>query len=78
MFTVENIEYLNHMISREGVATNPTKLSTIAGWPLPTSVKQLHGFLDLAGYKFLKIGLDIEPDKTLVQRFNGLTGLIGV
>ena len=49
-FGVEKVEYLGHFISKEGVATDPAKIQAIQNWPLPTSLKQLRGFLELACY----------------------------
>lgn len=42
--------YLGYVISREGVATDPTKVKAVQYWPTPTLVKDIHSFLGLAGY----------------------------
>ncbi|GKA51566.1 ty3-gypsy retrotransposon protein, partial [Tanacetum coccineum] len=41
---------LRHIVSHEGVAVEPSKVTSIQEWPLPKNIKQLHGFLGLAGY----------------------------
>ncbi|KAK9114383.1 hypothetical protein Syun_021180 [Stephania yunnanensis] len=42
--------YLGHIISVEGVVVDPSKISPIQYWALPTTVKKLHGSLGLASY----------------------------
>ena len=50
------MEYLNHIVSHEGVKVDPSKIKVIKEWKIPTSIKHLRGFLGLMGYyqKFLK------------------------
>jgi hypothetical protein len=40
-FAQKEIEYLGHIITKQGVATDPSKLSIIQNWPSPTSITQL-------------------------------------
>lgn len=55
-FAQQSLEYLGHIISKQGVSTDPKKIEAIANWPTPADTKQLRSFLGLSGYyrKFIK------------------------
>ena len=46
----ESVLYLGHVVSREGVATDPEKIRVVKEWPTPTNAKEVQSFLGLASY----------------------------
>ena len=49
-FCQESVSYLGHIVSREGVSTDPEKTAKVTRWPTPTSVQEVQQFLGLASY----------------------------
>lgn len=70
-FATNQIAYLGHQISGEGVATLPEHIQAVQNWEQPSNVKQLRGFLGLAGYyrKFVRnFGLLSRPLNDLLKK----------
>eukprot|EP00253_Pinus_taeda_P018243 PITA_18243 len=49
-FFKEEIQYLGHVISKEGIAVDPEKIKAIMDWPVPKDVADIRSFMGLAGY----------------------------
>lgn len=44
------LQYLGHIVSAEGVAPDPSKISAMLDWPMPTNTNDLRGFHGLTGF----------------------------
>ncbi|GFS94073.1 retrovirus-related Pol polyprotein from transposon 297 [Nephila pilipes] len=49
-FFRKEISYLGHVISSEGVKTDPEKIKAVVDWPHPEAVHELRSFLELCIY----------------------------
>ena len=54
-FWLEEIKFLGHVISKEGVSVDPTKVEAVLQWEPPKSVTEIRSFLGLAGYYKLSL-----------------------
>jgi len=44
------IAFLGHVVSKDGVSTDPAKIEAVKNWPAPTSLTEVRSFLGLASY----------------------------
>uniref|UniRef100_J3KY79 Reverse transcriptase domain-containing protein n=1 Tax=Oryza brachyantha TaxID=4533 RepID=J3KY79_ORYBR len=73
-FGQQQLFYLGYIIGVHGVSTDPEKVKAVVDWPVPKNLKQLRGFLGLAGYyrKFVKnFGVISKPLTNLLRKSKG-------
>eukprot|EP00253_Pinus_taeda_P026609 PITA_26609 len=49
-FLKVEIQYLGHIITKDGIAVDPKKIKAIMEWPVPKDVADVRSFMGLAGY----------------------------
>ena len=60
-FWLQEVTFLGHIITAEGVKVAPEKVKAVSDWKQPTNLMEVHSFLGLPGYhlrfieEFLKI-----------------------
>ena len=55
-FWFNEVSFLGHMVSKEGIRVDPKKIEVVVEWKPPRNVTELRSFLGLAGYyrRFVK------------------------
>lgn len=55
-FCQTSVKYVGHIVSEQGIATDPDKVEAVANWEKPTDLKSLRSFLGFCGYyrRFVK------------------------
>ena len=49
-FMRHSVPYLGHIVTKDGLSTNPRMVEAIVNWPLPTAAKRVLAFLQTANY----------------------------
>src|SRR5262244_3217049 len=49
-FWLDSVQFLGHVISKDGVAVDPSKVQAVLEWKAPRSPSEIRSFLGLAGY----------------------------
>ena len=49
-FFMQEIQYLGHIISKDGIRMDPEKLEVINGWPEPRNLHELRSFIGICAY----------------------------
>ena len=49
-FFQAEVDFLGHVLSKNGVSPNPEKIEKVRDWPTPTNSKEVHSFIGLASY----------------------------
>lgn len=71
-FLHKEVNYLGHVITKEGVKPNPDKIHAVKNFPIPKTQKEIKSFLGLAGYyrRFIKDFAKIAKPMTLCLKKN--------
>ena len=66
MLFLQRRNYLGHVVSGEGISTNPKKVEAVTKWPTPQTVYDVRSFPGFVGYyrRFIKnLSMIAKPEK---------------
>ena len=70
-FFRQELTYLGHIISKEGIQTDPKKVETIHKWSIPTNMTEVRSFLGFTNYyqQFIrKTSIQIDIERQCIQK----------
>ena len=47
---LEKVTFLGHVVSKEGISVDPSKIEVVSQWKQPKNPTEVRSFLGLAGY----------------------------
>ena len=76
-FWLKQVQFLGHVIGKEGIMVDPSKIEAVASWERPRTPTEVRSFLGLSGYyqrfvhDFTKIATPLTKLTTRQKSLNG-------
>ena len=69
-FFKDKIQYLGHVVTKEGISVDPEKINANEDWPVPKDVTDVRSFMGITGYywRFIEVFSRIVNPITSLQK----------